>query len=89
MACEECKRVPPPLVEVKPGHFVACHKLEKKMENGEYLFHIANKAKKSTRGDAAEGAEVPVTGDVVDISDVEQTGLDEPIVGAPDGDDNV
>lgn len=89
MACEECKRVPPPLVEVKPGHFVACHKLEKKMENGEYLFHIANKAKKSTRGDAADGAEVPVTGDVVDISDVEQTGLDEPIVGAPDGDDNV
>lgn len=51
MACEECKRVPPPLVEVKPGHFVACHRLERKMENGEYLFHLTNTAKKSTRGE--------------------------------------
>ena len=40
MACEECKRVPPPLVEVKPGHFVACHRLEKKVENGKYLFEV-------------------------------------------------
>ena len=25
MACDKCKRVPPELKEVKPGHFVACH----------------------------------------------------------------
>ena len=39
MACDKCKRVPPPLVEVEPGHYVACHRLEKKLdENGNYLF---------------------------------------------------
>ncbi len=39
MACEKCSRVPPPYVEVKPGHFVACHFLDKKIdENGNYLF---------------------------------------------------
>lgn len=39
MACDKCKRVPPPLVEVEPGHFVACHNLERKLdENGNYLF---------------------------------------------------
>ena len=29
-ACEKCKHEVPPLVEVKPGHFVACHR-----QNGE------------------------------------------------------
>ena len=44
MACETCKRVPPPYTEVSPGHFVACHFLEKKIgENGEYLFQIPGK----------------------------------------------
>lgn len=39
MACEKCKRVPPPLTEIEPGHFVACHFPEKKLdENGKYLF---------------------------------------------------
>ena len=39
MACDKCKRVPPPYVEVNPGHYVACHFLDKKIdENGKYLF---------------------------------------------------
>jgi len=39
MACEKCKRVPPPYVEVEPNHFVACHFLDRKIdENGNYLF---------------------------------------------------
>ncbi|MDD5865998.1 MAG: ABC transporter ATP-binding protein, partial [bacterium] len=43
MACDKCKRVPPPLTEVAPGHYVACHFTERKMdENGNYLFE-ANK----------------------------------------------
>ncbi|MBQ8895406.1 MAG: ATP-binding cassette domain-containing protein [Clostridia bacterium] len=45
MACDKCKRVPPPYVEVNPGHFVACHFLDKKIdENGNYLFDINKKA---------------------------------------------
>ena len=48
MACDKCKVVPPPYVEVNPGHFVACHFLEQKIdENGNYLF-------KQTRDTAAE-----------------------------------
>ena len=42
MACDKCKVVPPPYVEVNPGHFVACHFLDKKIdENGNYLFEVA------------------------------------------------
>ena len=51
MACDKCKRVPPPLTEVEPGHYVACHFPEKKLdENGNYLFEVGQTAKKSDRG---------------------------------------
>lgn len=45
MACDKCKVVPPPYVEVSPGHHVACHFLDKKVdENGNYLFDLPGKA---------------------------------------------
>ena len=44
MACEKCRRVPPPYVEVEKDHFVACHFLDKKVdENGNYLFKLPGK----------------------------------------------
>ena len=49
MACDKCKRVPPPYVEVEKDHFVACHFLDKKIdENGNYLFDLPGKKTEKT-----------------------------------------
>ena len=52
MACDKCKRVPPELKEVEPGHFVACHFDQKKLdEKGNYLFELPKMERKSQRGE--------------------------------------
>ncbi|MBR5896605.1 MAG: hypothetical protein IKZ39_03205, partial [Lachnospiraceae bacterium] len=39
MATEKCSRVAPPLVEIEPGHFCACHYPDRKIdENKNFLF---------------------------------------------------
>ncbi len=39
MATDKCRRVAPPLTEIEPGHFCACHFPERKLdENKNYLF---------------------------------------------------
>lgn len=44
MATDKCRRVAPPLVELEPGHFCACHYPEKKLdENKNYLFEVNKK----------------------------------------------
>ena len=41
MATDKCRRVAPPLTEIEPGHFCACHFPERKMdENHNYLFEV-------------------------------------------------
>lgn len=58
MACEKCKRVPPALTEVEPGHFVACHNLDRKLdENGEYLFELPKMRKKTMKVQSEENAQ--------------------------------
>ncbi len=50
MACDKCKKIQPPLVEVSDGHYVACHFADKKLdENGNYLFDLPKMEKKSSR----------------------------------------
>ncbi len=48
MATEQCKRVPPPLVDLGDGHLVACHNCARKIdENGNYLFKVPSTRKNS------------------------------------------
>ena len=50
MACDKCKRVPPPLQEVEPGHFLACHFPERKLDaDGNYLFELPKMERRSER----------------------------------------
>ncbi len=48
MAQEKCRRVAPPLVEIEPGHYCACHFPERKIdENKNFLFDV-----KTTKSEA-------------------------------------
>lgn len=48
MATEKCSRVVPPLEEIEPGHFCACHYHDRKLaDDGSYLFDIKTTAGQS------------------------------------------
>ena len=50
MACDKCRHEVPELQEITPGHFVACHFPEKKLdEQGNYLFDIPETSLKVRR----------------------------------------
>lgn len=58
MACDKCRCVPPPLTEIEPGHFVACHFPERKLDaNGNYLFELPKMERKSAKEAAPAVAE--------------------------------
>ena len=57
MATEKCRRVSPPLVEIAPNHFCACHYPERKLdENKNFLFEVKT-TKSSDAGTEQAGKE--------------------------------
>ncbi len=57
MATEKCSRVSPPLVEIEPNHFCACHYPQRKLdENKNFLFDV-----KTTRNNGTDKAAVNLT----------------------------
>ena len=55
MAAEKCSRVAPPLVEIAPNHFVACHFPERKLgDNKEFLFKVKTTKTEKAEKEAAE-----------------------------------
>ncbi len=57
MACDKCKRVPPPLTEIEPNHFLACHFPERKLdENGNYLFELPKTEKRSRKEETEQAS---------------------------------
>ena len=49
MATDKCRRVEPPLVEIEPNHFCACHYPERKLdENKNFLFDVKTTGGKGT-----------------------------------------
>lgn len=57
MACDKCKRIPPQLREIEPGHFLACHFPQPKLdEKGNYLFELPKMERKSDRSAQEEAA---------------------------------
>ena len=52
MACDKCKRVPPPLTEIADGHYVACHFPDRKIDaEGNYLFELPKMEKRTSRAE--------------------------------------
>ena len=61
MACDICKRVPPQLEEIEPGHFLACHFPNRKIdENGNYLFELPKMERKNRRVEEPVQVQTPL-----------------------------
>ena len=48
MATDKCRRVEPPLVEIEPNHFCACHYPERKLDDQKNFLFDINPVKKES-----------------------------------------